>query len=158
MPKTHDILDDAFMQARTERCPLSYLVYRSICRTGHGPAPTRYPAATSQGCVSAQYHIRAAINAGNRALMQETDAGLTGVSPALAGCAGSTLFHRSVLEPAPAELRAGCAAPTVLPDHDLTQGQVEILWLRDRQELVNCDMGKAALLRYYEAQDRKLGD
>ena len=48
---------------------------------------------------------------------------------ALAGCAGSTPFVKSA-DP--------CARPVLIPTGYLNDRQIEILWSRDRKELLNC--------------------
>ena len=47
----------------------------------------------------------------------------------LVGCGGSMPWIKTV-DP--------CAAPVIIPDRWLSDREVEILWARDRKELLNC--------------------
>jgi len=61
-----------------------------------------------------------------------------------------------VLLSAPTDLTGICPQPVPLPERELTQAEVEELWLRDRAALVDCGVTKAALLRYYRDRDARL--
>lgn len=71
-----------------------------------------------------------------------------------------------ILLPALPQTVAGrCAPPVALPDHALTQAEVETLWSRDRAALVKCGWSKGALLDFYadlaarfRAADRSKGE
>ena len=60
-----------------------------------------------------------------------------------AGCKGST---KSV-KPEIAVLRA-CERPAWIPEKNLTMNEVERYWAKDRQNLVNCGVSKAALIKW----------
>lgn len=53
---------------------------------------------------------------------------------ALSACSKSSL--QSILPPP--SLLASCAAPVVLPDRDLSEREIELLWGRDRSALREC--------------------
>ena len=50
--------------------------------------------------------------------------------------------------PPPPSLVAPCAPPVALPVRDVTQGEVETWWGRDRSALRECGEKHAALARY----------
>lgn len=61
-----------------------------------------------------------------------------------------------VLTPAPTRLTLPCSGPVILPERELTQSQVEELWLRDRSALVECGLSKEALVEFYHNRDALL--
>lgn len=67
---------------------------------------------------------------------------MTLVASVLTGCAASTSVEPVTIPPS---LKAACAAPVVLPERDLTDREVEILWGRDRSALRSCGDRHGAL-------------
>jgi hypothetical protein len=65
---------------------------------------------------------------------------------ALTACAASTKSGSS----AKPELSVTqkCARPVLLPDRELTQADVEKLWVKDRKALVQCGVTKQALVNW----------
>lgn len=75
----------------------------------------------------------------------------------LAACGASIQSSEPpTLNPAPAQLTRSCPRPVDLPDRPLSQLEVEELWIRDRQALINCGLSKDALARYYAERDADL--
>ena len=70
---------------------------------------------------------------------------------ALAGCGGSTASVDSA-DP--------CAAPVLIPERWLSDREVEVLWSRDRHELLDCGgkvetlSGRARILKGHPANPR----
>lgn len=69
---------------------------------------------------------------------------------AATGCAASTKSARPRLQPE-AYVTAPCKKPIQLPDRELTQADVEKLWVRDREALLACGMTKEALVKWLKA-------
>lgn len=75
----------------------------------------------------------------------------------LAACGASIpSSNPPVLDPPPAQLTRSCPRPVDLPDRALSQVEVEELWIRDRQALINCGLSKDAVVRYYAQRDAEL--
>jgi len=65
----------------------------------------------------------------------------------LTACAGSRPVE--VERPAPPpSLTLPCAGPVALPDRGLTQGEVEVLWGRDRSSLRACGSRHVGLVEW----------
>lgn len=72
---------------------------------------------------------------------------LVAISLVLAACGED----RALAPPAPpASLTQHCARPQALPERDMTQGEVEVLWGRDRTALRACGGRHAGLVDYVE--------
>jgi hypothetical protein len=73
---------------------------------------------------------------------------------AATACAGSTPFAKAPQLAAPdRELTRDCADPTVLPDRELTQAEVERYWGEDRFRLAVCRDRNRGLLRFFTFRD-----
>lgn len=83
---------------------------------------------------------------------------LTGLLLALTACADSIQSSTEAprLNDAPAALTQDCSRPVRIPDRELTQAEVEELWLRDREALIACGLNRAALQEFYENRDALL--
>ena len=83
---------------------------------------------------------------------------LTVLLLALAACGDSIQSSTEAqrLNDAPTALAGACSRPVRIPERELTQAEVETLWLRDREALVACGIGKAALLEFYRNRDALL--
>lgn len=68
---------------------------------------------------------------------------LAAAALALTACGGSVATDR--LAP-PASLTQPCAAPVLLPDRAISQGEAEVLWGRDRRALRACGSRHAGLV------------
>lgn len=53
-------------------------------------------------------------------------------------------------------LTAPCKRPVALPDREITQKDVETLWITDRQSLLNCRSRHVALVEFYKGRDALL--
>ncbi len=60
------------------------------------------------------------------------------------------------LDPPPSGLIEACQRPIVLPDRELTQGEVEFFWINDRERLIRCGYKLQQLIEYYADRDRRL--
>lgn len=75
----------------------------------------------------------------------------------LAGCAGSTPSGRATINlPALPAAVTQCDRAILMPETDLSRGQVEQLWARDRAALAKCGLNLKALVAFYEDLSRRL--
>ena len=83
---------------------------------------------------------------------------LIGMLLVLTACADSisAIDEPPVLRAAPKKLTEPCAAPVVLPDRALKQGEAEIFWRQDRTALTVCGETKAALYAFFTDRDTRL--
>ena len=65
---------------------------------------------------------------------------------------GST--EAPILVDPPIGLLESCERPVVLPDHGLTQAEVEAFWIMDRENLVRCDLQLKELIDFYSTRDK----
>lgn len=60
------------------------------------------------------------------------------------------------LTPPDSALASPCRQPTAIPQRELTQGEVEALWSKDRVALSVCYKKHRGIIRYFETRDQKL--
>ena len=68
---------------------------------------------------------------------------------ALGACSASTFGE---LEAPPDSITRACATPVTLPEGDLTQAEVEVLWGRDRSALRSCGERHGLLVQHEAGQ------
>ncbi len=73
------------------------------------------------------------------------------------GCSDLTGSNKPpILVGPPLEFVDPCKGPMVLPEKELSQFEVEQLWMRDRVNLSICRSRHLSLTRFYEFRDRIL--
>lgn len=75
----------------------------------------------------------------------------------LTGCGASTYVEPPKPD-LPPSLTATCAAPTRLPERQLSDQEVEVYWGRDRSALRACQSKHAGLVSAIEAKGKTDGD
>lgn len=82
---------------------------------------------------------------------------LLGLPLVLAACSGSIgSVEPPKLVPPPVELTVDCVRPVLLPERELTQSEVEIFWMRDRSNLIECGQYKDLLQEFYADRDTRI--
>nr|WP_210334703.1 dehydrogenase [Rhizobium leucaenae] len=83
---------------------------------------------------------------------------LAALLSALPACAASTKFASPPPQLAAPDsaLTKDCARPVDIGSAAMTQAAAEKFWTKDRQALVECRRGKAALRDFYADRDRRL--
>ena len=56
----------------------------------------------------------------------------------------------------PEELTESCARPVLLPDRELTQAEVEMFWINDRENLIRCGYRLQELIAFYQDRDERI--
>lgn len=75
----------------------------------------------------------------------------------LTGCFGSIgSVEPPVLDGPPPSLIEKCERPILLPEHELSQVQVERFWLADRSNLVTCGERLEAIVGFYQNRDAEI--
>lgn len=75
----------------------------------------------------------------------------------LVGCGDSIKsVEPPKLEPPPSGLTEPCQRPTLLPERNLSKGEVTSYWAEDRGRHVTCVDRHAALVGYYQTRDAKI--
>lgn len=75
---------------------------------------------------------------------------LSAVSVPLAACASTPSGRATIVFPPLAPEESVCARPVELPNSALTQEQVERLWSRDRESLIECGMNLTGTVYLYQ--------
>jgi len=76
----------------------------------------------------------------------------------LGACSGSIgSVEPPKLAPPPEALTEPCARPVLLPERELSQREVELFWLRDRANLIECGQYKDLLEEFYRTRDTGIG-
>jgi hypothetical protein len=77
----------------------------------------------------------------------------------LTACAGSIgSVEPPLLGDPPPKLTTECAKPSLLPERELTQKEVEFYWINDRENLIRCGIQLADLVSFYRDRDGALTD
>ena len=63
-----------------------------------------------------------------------------------------------ILVDPPTGLIQSCERPVVLPDRGLTQAEVEVFWIKDRENLVRCDLQLQELIDFYSTRDKGIAE
>ena len=75
----------------------------------------------------------------------------------LMACSGSIgSVEPPKLAPPPDSLIVPCARPVLLPNHVLSQSEVETYWVRDRANLITCGERHQAQTEFYQSRDSKV--
>lgn len=78
---------------------------------------------------------------------------------ALAACSGSIgSVEPPILADPPEDLTRSCERPVLLPDRDLTQREVEMFWINDRENLIRCGLRLQELIEFYNNRDKGITD
>lgn len=82
---------------------------------------------------------------------------LIAVLSTLTACGGSIgSVEPPKLTPPPAGLTDPCQRPSLLPDRELTQEEVEFFWINDRERLVRCGYQLQQLVDFYKDRDGRI--
>jgi hypothetical protein len=75
----------------------------------------------------------------------------------LVGCGDSIeSVEPPKLEPPPSGLTESCSRPTLIPERNLSKGEVTSYWAEDRGRHVTCVDRHEALVNYYRDRDSKI--